>query len=216
MSRSSKRFSASAAWLVLAPLVASCGGPAPAVFPTAAALPTAPRRPDGVALDPPSMPPPARDRASSADGLVTLRTPLGVDLALATVADLFRAIVREDPDAIENLFARDAIVVGPVAGGANGTPPSAPLFWEHRFKRLDYTRLAGEPVYREADVEILRAPSEAGDGAPGGDADVVVRVPIATPRVGLDRLFGDEIVLFMRREGDRYRIQRIQEDFQLP
>ena len=44
---------------------------------------------------------------------------------------------------------------------------------------------------------------------------MVVRVPILTPHVGAERLFGDEMVLWLRRDGDRYRIYRVLEDFQL-
>ena len=43
----------------------------------------------------------------------------------------------------------------------------------------------------------------------------MVRVPILTTHVGAERLFGDEILLWLRRDGDRFRIYRVQEDFQL-
>ena len=48
-----------------------------------------------------------------------------------------------------------------------------------------------------------------------GPTDVLIRVPIATSHVGSDRLFGDEIIFWLRREGDRYKIYRTLEDFQL-
>jgi hypothetical protein len=147
---------------------------------------------------------------------VTLRAPLGTDLALATVASFFQAVVREDEDRIESLFARSAVVITPATATSGSAPPGAALFWAHRFKRLDYTRLASELVYRESEVEILHDPGDTDAPSDDADADLVVRVPIATPRVGLDRLFGDEMVLFLRRDGDAYRIQRAQEDFQLP
>ncbi len=47
------------------------------------------------------------------------------------------------------------------------------------------------------------------------DQDVVIRVPIATARVATDRLLGDEIVVWLRRDGPRFRIYRPLEDFQL-
>jgi hypothetical protein len=36
--------------------------------------------------------------------------------------------------------------------------------------------------------------------------DLYVRVPIATPRVGSDQLFGDILVLLLRREEGRLKI----------
>ena len=50
---------------------------------------------------------------------------------------------------------------------------------------------------------------------PLGDDDVVIRAPIITTHAGADRLFGDEIIFWLRRDGDRYKIYRILEDFQL-
>ncbi|APR78946.1 Hypothetical protein A7982_04293 [Minicystis rosea] len=183
---------------------------------------TARRRPDGVAIDPISAPPPARDRADVAEGLVTLRTPLGIDRALSTVQELFRKIVQEDGEGLEPLFTRDALAVTSLAPSGAGQTPQAILFWHGRFRKLDYTRLAGELVYRDAEITFFRA-EDALDAPPHpairADAlngnDVVVRVPIVMARVGADRLFGDEMILWLRRDGDRYRIYRIFEDFQL-
>ncbi len=175
-----------------------------------------------MAIDPISAPPPARDRASVADGLVTLRTPLGADRALATVEELFRKIILEDGEGLEPLFTRDAVAVTGQPPAGPGQTPSALLFWQGRFRKLDYTKLAGEPLYREAEVQIFRA-GDSPDAVPHpavrlealGDNDVVIRVPILTTRIGAERLFGDEIVLWMRRDGERYRIYRALEDFQL-
>jgi hypothetical protein len=183
----------------------------------------APRRPDGVAIDPISAPPPARDRAKAAEGLVTLRTPLGADRAIATVEELFRKIVIEDSPGIEPLFTRDAVAVTASAPNAGpGQSPSAVLFWQGRFGRLDYTKLAGEPLYRKDELQVFRA-DDAPEAIPHpavhpealGEGDVVIRVPILTTRIGAERLFGDEMILWMRREGDAYRIYRALEEFSL-
>jgi hypothetical protein len=192
-------------------------------FQTASELPTARRRPDGVAIDPASSPPPASDRAESGDGLVTLRTPLGVDRAILTVTELMRVILVEDSDALDALFTRDALAVTPASAGAGpGQTPSATLWWKQRFHRLDYGRLAGETLIREAELQIYRA-SDALDAPPHpairleslSENDVVIRAPIVTPRIGADRLFGDEMIFWLRRDGDRFRIYRVLEDFQL-
>ena len=207
------------ALLTLGACLAGCAG-APGLGPDDGA--NARRRPDGVAIDPISAPPPARDRAEAAEGLVTLRTPLGVDRAIATVADFFHKIVLEDGEGLEALFTRDALAVTTLAPGGGGQTPPAIQLWQARFRKLDYRRLAGELVYREPELEVYRA-DDAGETPlhPAirpeqlGDNDVVVRVPILTPHMGADRLFGDEMVLWLRRDGDRYRIYRILEDFQL-
>jgi hypothetical protein len=178
------------------------------------------RRPDGVAIDPISPPPRAAQQASVADGIVTLRAPLGTDRAILVVEELFKKVVVEDGEGLATLFTRDATQVSP--GASSGQAPGALLFWQGRFRKLDYRRLAGELIYREAELSVFR-PTDALEALPHpsvhpealGEGDVVVRVPIITTRLGADRLFGDELVLWMRREGDRFQIYRVLEDFQL-
>jgi hypothetical protein len=174
-----------------------------------------------VAIDPASAPPPAEDRAAAGDGLVTLRTPLGVDVAITAVAEFFKRIVLEDGEGLTELFTRDALAIMPNPGG-QGQTPSAGLWWEQRFRRLDYGKLAGEPIYRESELEIYRgedvleaSPHPAIQTETLDDNDVIVRVPIITARIGADRLLGDEIVVWLRRDGPRFKIYRLLEDFQL-
>lgn len=199
-------------------LTIGCGaGPG---FATAGSLETARRRPDGVAVDPTGEPPRAREHAEASERLVTLRTPLGAERAVDTVSELFRKIVIEDSDGLEALFTREA-TAGNGNGGSSNTP-LAVLWWQQRFRRLDYTRLAGELIFREAEVEIYRAEDEV-EALPHtairlealGETDVVIRLPILTSHAGADRLFGDEMIFWLRREGDRYKIYRVLEDFQL-
>ena len=221
MSRSSRTFPESAAALALVlsgALGAGCAaGPG---FATAGSLEAARRRPDGVAVDPTGEPSRARERAEVSERLVTLRTPLGADRAVDTVSELFRKIVIEDSDGLEALFTREA-TAGNGSGGTSSTP-LAVLWWQQRFRRLDYTRLAGEPIFREAELEIYRA-EDSVDALPHpairldalGETDIVIRLPILTSHAGADRLFGDEMIFWLRREGDRYKIYRVIEDFQL-
>jgi hypothetical protein len=199
-------------------LVAGCAaGPG---FATAGSLEAARRRSDGVAVDPTGEPPRARERAEVAERLVTLRTPLGADRAVDTVSELFRKIVIEDSDGLEALFTREA-TAGNGSGGAASTP-LAVLWWQQRFRRLDYTRLAGEPIFREAEVEIYRAEDDVEALPPPairlealGETDIVIRLPILASHAGADRLFGEEMIFWLRRDGDRYKIYRVIEDFQL-
>jgi hypothetical protein len=174
-----------------------------------------------VALDPASTPPPPTNQADVDDSVVTLRTPLGIGAALDVVDEFFRRVVAEDSEALSELLTRDALAIHTGSGGS-GQPPSAGLWWEQRFRRLEYGKLAGEPVYRESDLQIFRAEDAlaapqhpAIQPATLDDQDVVIRVPIATARVATDRLLGDEIVVWLRRDGPRFRIYRLLEDFQL-
>lgn len=204
--------------------VAALFGAALSACAAATPLPDGPerRRPDGVAIDPVSAPPAPRDRAEASDGLVTLRTPLGVDRALHTVEELFRKIVLEDGEGLEALFTRDALAITNPAASGSGQTPQALALWQTRFRKLDYTRLAGDVIYRSADLTIHRG-DDALEASPHpairvdalAPSDVVIKVPILTPRVGADRLFGDEMILWLRRDGDRYRIFRVLEEFQL-
>ena len=177
-------------------------------------------RPDGVAVDPESPPPRARDSAEVTGALVTLRTPLGVDRAVGVVEELFRRILLEDAEGLDALFVNNAVAVTGFQPGAE--TQRAVTWWASRFRKLDYTKLAGETIYRTAEFQIYRG-SNTADPPPHSAIhtdgmepnDVVLAVPILTARVGVDRLFGDEMILWLRRDGDRYRIYRMLEDFQL-
>ena len=46
--------------------------------------------------------------------------------------------------------------------------------------------------------------------------DVLVRAHVLTPRVGSERLFGDELLFLLRPDHGRYRIAVLFEDFILP
>jgi hypothetical protein len=204
-------------------IISGCGAQSDPLLRTATDLPEQRRHPDGVAVDPSSAPPAAKDTATTSDGLVTLRTPVGLDTALASIQTFFEAVLAEDPDVLGSVLTRDAMVTNPTlaAQGPMGSPNAA-LFWAHRFRRLDYTKLAGEAIYHENDLEVYRAgddvnlsphPSVRVEALNAGD--VVIRVPIVTPRAGTDRLFGDEIVVWLRRTGNEYKIYRLLEEFQV-
>ena len=176
-----------------------------------------------MAVDPSSSPPAAKDVAATTEGLVTLRTPVGLEQAFTTIQMFFQAIVAEDVDLLGAMLTRDALNTNPALASAGPVgSPSASLFWAHRFRRLDYTKLAGEVVYLENDLEVFRAGDELSVSPhPSvrtealGAGDVVIRVPIATARIGTERLLGDEILVWLRRTGNEYKIYRLLEDFQV-
>lgn len=201
----------------LVALASACGGTQ--VVPE---IESSRRRPDGVAIDPTSAPPTPRDRAEVREGLVTLRTPIGADRALDIVDDFFRRVVRKD-NAFDAIFTRDAIATG--GGTQNGPEGSRNLssWWTMRYQKLDYTKLAGEPIYQASEAQLFRA-DDAPDSLPSqqikldglNEGDVVVYLPVVTAHAGADRYFGDEMIFWLRRDGDRFKIYRVQEEFTLP
>jgi hypothetical protein len=231
MSPSSRACSgALAAWLATAGLTGCLGRATPSEIAHAAARPgdagddeDRPRQPGGVAIDPALVLPEPRHRVATDQPLVALRAPLGADVALGTLQSFFQRVVQEDSEGLQPLFTREVQILSG-SGGVTQNATAIGNWWEPRFKRLDYGKLGGEPVYRDVDVEVFRGDDEltqapaaiARTAATMEETDVVVRVPILTPRVGSDRLLGDEMILWMRRDGERYRIYRVMEDFQLP
>ncbi len=182
---------------------ASCGGSG--ALETATEMPKTPRRPDGVVLDtPPALPAPA-DRAV-ASGIVALREPLADKDVEEVVRAYVRAFEREDLDALVQLLAQDASPLGRA-----GTKTQLVDLWRTKMKNFEYQKLAGVEVARVAQIEkhdydalgVSGGPLRPSEMRPG---DLYVRVPIATPRVGTDQLFGDILVLLLRREEGRLKI----------
>jgi hypothetical protein len=220
MTRRSRVFSRSLV-LLFAAAGLGCSSATPALFPTGEDGPRSPRRPDGVVIDPESAPPAARDRAIAEDGLVTLRSPLGPEVALETVRELFRRVVARNMEGLSELFTPNAQPINSVPGGY-GVPDKAWDWWSQRSKRLDYTKLSGEVLFRDSEIEIFRA-SDVLDAPPHpairtetlDDGDVILRVTMLAGTSGTDRYFGDTILFWLRRDGDTYKIYRQLEDFQL-
>jgi hypothetical protein len=198
----------------------ACGGrQAPMRFASVTALPDdAPRRPAGVAVDPsPTLPAP-QSSSGAEQGLLVLKSPLDAQAARQVVKDFLRAVVDQDGDRLEKLMDDQAYVQ---AGAGMGRQQAQP-FWRLRLSRLDYGALDGQVLFRDAELEIYRSqdvqtlrPARVLNIAVQGD-DVLVRVLIATARVGRTRLFGDEISFLLRPSGSSFKIVEMAEDFQLP
>ena len=213
----SERFFALLAGLLLA---CACGAGSRAPdFASSSTLPEdEPRRPAGVAVDPaPELPKPA-PVASAESGLVVLETPLDTQAARQVVKDFFRAAIAQDADRLEELLDAQSYVQ---AGASMGRQQAQP-FWRLRLSRLDYGALGGQIVFRDAELELYRSqdlarlrPARTLALSVQGN-DVLVRVPIATPRLGRTRLFGDEITFLLRPSGGSFKIVEMAEDFQLP
>jgi hypothetical protein len=184
-------------------LVVGCGGGG---WPTATELPKAPRRPDGVALEPAPAMPSVTDRAD-ARGVVALREPLADKDVEDVVRAYIRAFEREDDQALVQLLAQEAVSLG----RSGSTRQQLIEIWRTKLKSFEYQRLAGLEVARVSQLERHTYETLGGPGAPARPAemrpgDLYIRVPIATPRVGSEQLFGDVLVLLLRREDGRLKI----------
>ncbi len=199
------------AGLVLSCLAAGCIDKTPAQFPTANALPDDDRRPDGIAVDRTSEPPPSQSRAETEENIVTLRTPLGSQVALQTVRSFFDAMIGEDVSALSLIVMPNAMNED-TRSASRKRSLSILNMWSERFRKREYQKLATQLIYREADVMIYRSGQLAAlplaarlrtsARTTGGANDLVLRVPIITHTVKNERLLGDEVFFWLeRREG---------------
>jgi hypothetical protein len=202
---------------VLAFAGVACASRAPQIQ-TASELPDEPRRAPGVAVDPAPGLPPATGSANSTRSMLVLTTPVASEAARDLVRAFFRAVLNEATEQLDQLIVEQAFI----QTGSRSSRQSARTFWRTRLVRLDYAALAGQPVYRESEIEIYRADDAellasrrdlklrvAGD-------DVLVRVPVAQTRSGRVRVFGEEMLLLLRPHKNGYRIAEMAEDFQMP
>jgi hypothetical protein len=186
-------------------VVAACGGVG---WESATEMPKAPRRPDGVALEPPAALPFASDRAE-ARGVVALREPLADKDVEDVVRAYLRAFEREDEPALAQLLTQDAASLGRPSPGSSRQQLMD--VWRTKLRSFEYQRLAGVEIARISQLErhtfeTLGAPGTPARPAEMRPGDLYIRVPIATPRIGSEQLFGDVLVLLLRREDGRLKI----------
>lgn len=150
--------------------------------------------------------PSAADRAD-ARGVVALREPLADKDVDDIVRAYIRAFEREEEATLIKLLAQDATSLG----RPGSTKAQLIEVWRTRIKSFEYQRLVGLEVARISQLErhtyetlgMPGAPPRPPEMRPG---DIYVRVPIATPRIGSEQLFGDVLVLLLRREDGRLKI----------
>jgi hypothetical protein len=223
MKRSNSPRSAESALALLGvTLFAGCAR-VPPPLETTSRLETAPRRPDAVAVDPTSAPPPPRTVARSNEQLVTLRAPLGLDAARRTVRRFFEAVAAEDIGQLSAVASPTALV-SDTRGGSVERMQNLGFLWRQRFAKLDYTSVEPGSLYREAEVETFEGrhgvelPAElrvAAAGEPLEPEDVVMRVRILAHGASTERLFGNTLTFWLRRDEDRYVVSRLAEDVPL-
>lgn len=172
--------------------------------------------PVGVVAEPLSTLPASASEATAGDGAVTLRTPIPPEAALALVRRLFEAFHARDLESVRSEFeptvvdlTKSAVIM---AGPWAAPTPTTVFEWlKARAKDNPFDQLDVELVYRPQEVELyafgeLGLPGRPAKPAQMGEDDLFVRIPIVTPRVGTDTLFGDEIRLVLRRHGSQLRV----------
>jgi hypothetical protein len=171
-----------------------------------------------VAVDLEGSLPSARTSGSTQEGLLPLKEPVDPSQALFAIRAFFRAVSNEDLDALALVLAVDAQHL-PLGSGS-----SMPVdrHWDRRFRKFDYSSGVELP-YRESMVETYRF-DDLGGSLPNRPVrpvgmlqqDVLVRVPISRTRLGLDRVFGEEMLFVLRWVGSKFEIQTVYEDFVAP
>lgn len=166
----------------------------------------------GVPVDPVSSLPKPTDKGAAAEGVTTLRTPVPTDAVMALVRRLFEAFHERDTALVESDL--DEVIVD-LRTESEPTRPRYTIVneWRMRMKSTQaYEQLDVDAMYRPQDVEIWARDELGLPGRPSrptsmAEGDLLVRVPVATPRLAADVLFGDEIKLLLRRDGARYRVR---------
>jgi hypothetical protein len=164
------------------------------------------RRPDAVVVEPPPAIPNVTERAE-ARGVVALREPLGGDAVRDLVLAVMDAWQRESLDQLATLLTNDA---GPIESRSRGRGALVEA-WRQRLHTHEYRRLAGTELVRPEriarydwdDLDAPGSPARPPDMRPD---ELYVRIPIEVTRVAGERLFGDTIVVLLRREEGKYKV----------
>ena len=162
--------------------------------------------PDGVVLDPVSLSPAPVTRGNAL-GIVSLREPVGEGAVVEFVQEVIDGWEHESLDALLALVAADA---GLIDGSEHGHAALVES-WRQRLRAHDYGRLEGAEIVRPERIErwewdelgTPQTPPRPLGMKPG---EILVRAPLEVSRVGGERVFGDVVVMVLRRQDGRLRI----------
>jgi hypothetical protein len=165
-----------------------------------------PRRPDAVVIERESALPAPVDRAE-AKGVVALREPVGAEAIFRVVRQLVDAWERGSLEDLSALLSADA---GPWTARERGKSALTES-WRQRLQAHEFNRLAGVELVRPERVEHWVWDDLGTPGAPARPADmrpgeILVRAPLEVTRVSGEKLFGDAMILILRREAPGLRI----------
>jgi hypothetical protein len=181
-------------------------GQNPRRLPDGALAEPPPRRPDAVVVEPPPALPNPAERAD-ARGVVALREPLGGDAVRDLVLAVVDAWQRESLEQLVALLTSDAGPIEDRSRGRNALVES----WRQRLHAHEYRRLAGAELVHAERIERYRWADLSSPDAPARPAEMrteelYVRVPLEVTRAGGERLFGDVMLVLLRREEGKYKI----------
>lgn len=150
---------------------------------------------------------PAPTERAEARGVVALREPLGGDAVRDLVVAVLEAWQRESIDQLAALLTADA---GPIESRSRGRTALLET-WRQRLNAHEYERLAGVELVRLDRIERftwddLSMPDSPARPPEMQPEELYVRVPVEVTRVAGERLFGDTIVVLLRREEGSYKI----------
>jgi len=159
-----------------------------------------------VVLEPLPLSPPPVARGS-ARGVLALREPTGEDAVVELLRSFLEGWQHESLDALLALVAPDA---GLLEGADHGHAALVDS-WRQRLRAHDYGRLDGSDLVRPERIErwewdelgMSQTPARPASMRPG---DVFVRAPLEVTRVGGERVFGDVVVMILKRQNGHLRI----------
>gem|GEM_PF-1012135 len=148
----------------------------------------------------------SRVEASTTDmglGFVILREPLPPSAALAAISQLCRAISAESTDELSKILTTDAWIT------VQNERRPALSSWTARFARLPYQLVPCEQTLDLLHVSLSTVTASEGLSSSrtlAEGADWVATVPVLRKEYNGERLFGAQLVVGLRRQGDEYRV----------
>ncbi len=195
-------------------LVAAVGCGRGACFETALAVPTAPRQPDGVLVEPPPAVPRGEDRGNAAASVVSLRPPISDEQVTTIVKSYVRALEDANPDEMMALYVPDAVMISTAAPTPSSPRANVRQFFQERMRPSGgrgpnpFITLRGLEIAQLERIERFewtdltktsdpQRPNEMRDG------DLMIRVPLVAPlSPNGEKLVGDILLLMLRRDSE--------------
>ena len=170
---------------------------------TVVELPRSLRRPDGVVLDREPALPRATARAP-ARGVVSLKEPVGDEVLRAAIEAFFVVFTAHEPEALDGVLSRSARLLDSHGGSSYAVVRDELLRRVAAFKASNVTSIHVDGVERSEydDLGMTDFRPRPAEMRPG---DILARIHLTIPRVGGDRLFGNEVLLLFRWDTDAER-----------
>ena len=197
-----------AALAAFVPAFAACGHSG--ALETALEVPTTPRQPDGVLVEPPPAVPLPNDPGAARLGVVALRPPISDEQVASVIRAYVTALEYEAADDLLDLLTQDAVSL---EAGARVNRVGLRQRFAERFGRHELRRLRGLDIARLDKVERYGF-SDLGAGTDPvrptemRDGDLYIRVPLTAPLgANGEKLVGDVLVMVLRRDEEQKKLR---------